>query len=131
MKFKIDTKEKFSVFTPEATELSAIMTENLRNLLLDCMKSSLPNLVLNMKDVVSLSLEAGEMLLAVQQEFYEKGNSFVICELKPELEDELDKAGILEMLNITPTESEAWDILQMEEIERELLGDDDKENNDK
>jgi len=25
------------------------------------------------------------------------------------------------MMNITPTESEAWDIIQMEEIERELL----------
>jgi hypothetical protein len=24
-------------------------------------------------------------------------------------------------MNITPTESEAWDIVQMEEIERELL----------
>ena len=29
------------------------------------------------------------------------------------------------MLNITPTESEAWDIVQMEEIERELLDGDD------
>jgi hypothetical protein len=27
------------------------------------------------------------------------------------------------MMNVTPTESEAWDIVQMEEIERELLDD--------
>jgi hypothetical protein len=26
-------------------------------------------------------------------------------------------------MNITPSESEAWDIVQMEEIERELMGD--------
>ena len=26
-------------------------------------------------------------------------------------------------MNITPSESEAWDIVQMEEIERELLND--------
>jgi hypothetical protein len=32
---------------------------------------------------------------------------------------------VLEMWNITPTESEAWDIVQMEEIERELLDGDD------
>jgi hypothetical protein len=25
------------------------------------------------------------------------------------------------MMNVTPTESEAWDIVQMEEVERELL----------
>jgi hypothetical protein len=30
-------------------------------------------------------------------------------------------------MNTTPTESEAWDIVQMEEIERELLDSDDME----
>jgi hypothetical protein len=29
-------------------------------------------------------------------------------------------------MNVTPTESEAWDIVQMEEIERELLGGDEE-----
>jgi hypothetical protein len=33
----------------------------------------------------------------------------------------LEKEELLELMNITPTESEAWDIVQMEEIERELL----------
>jgi len=31
-------------------------------------------------------------------------------------------------MNVTPTESEAWDIVQMEEIERELLGDDEEDD---
>jgi anti-anti-sigma factor len=128
MKFKIDTKEKFIVFTPYEERLSANMTDELRRLLLDCLKNPLPNLVLNMKGVNELSTEASEMLPQVQQEFYEKGHSFVICELIDELEQQLDSAGILELLNITPTESEAWDIVQMEEIERELLGDDELEN---
>jgi len=34
----------------------------------------------------------------------------------------IDK-NILDLLNVTPTESEAWDIAQMEEIERELMKD--------
>ena len=29
-------------------------------------------------------------------------------------------------MNVTPTESEAWDILQMEEIEREFFNEDEK-----
>jgi hypothetical protein len=45
----------------------------------------------------------------------------VICELQPPVEETLDKEELLEVLNSTPTESEAWDIVQMEEIERELL----------
>ena len=34
----------------------------------------------------------------------------------------LDEKELLEGMNITPSESEAWDIVQMEEVERELLG---------
>ena len=45
----------------------------------------------------------------------------MICELQPPVEEFLDKGQLLEMMNMTPTESEAWDIIQMEEIERELL----------
>ena len=59
--------------------------------------------------------------LQLQQRFYEQNRSFVICELQPSVENALDKEELLELLNSTPTESEAWDIVQMEEIERELL----------
>ena len=37
------------------------------------------------------------------------------------MEDFLDSVNVLEIMNATPTESEAWDIVQMEEIERELM----------
>ncbi len=46
----------------------------------------------------------------------------MICELQPSVEEGLDRAGVLEMMNVTPTESEARDIVQLEEIERELMG---------
>ena len=38
-----------------------------------------------------------------------------------------EEAELLDLLNFTPTESEAWDIVQMEEIERELMDGDDIE----
>ncbi len=52
--------------------------------------------------------------------------SFVICRLQKSVEDFLDQHELLEMMNVTPTESEAWDIVQMEEIERELLDGEDE-----
>jgi DNA replication initiation complex subunit (GINS family) len=73
--------------------------------------------------VTTLDKEAAETLVKVQQKFYEGNASFVICELTSEAEAFLDKEDLLELMNVTPTESEAWDIVQMEEIERELLGD--------
>ena len=60
-------------------------------------------------------------LVNIQQKFYENNASFVICELQKPVERFLEEKELFDLMNITPTESEAWDIIQMEEIERELL----------
>ena len=74
-----------------------------------------------LKNVTSIDTVAAEKLVYIQQKFYENSASFVICELQKQVEDFLDKNEMLEMMNVTPTESEAWDIVQMEEIERDLM----------
>lgn len=127
MNVKTDTKEKFSVITPVEKEIPANMTEELKEMLLSYLQKDIPHLVLKMNEVETLSPEAAETIALVQQKFYEKNSSFVICELSAALEDQLEEQELLEMMNVTPTESEAWDIVQMEEIERELLGDFDEE----
>jgi anti-anti-sigma factor len=121
MEVKIDTKGKFHVITLPEPTLSATMTEELSNRLLSYLRSEIKNIVLNLQYVQSLDNFSAETLVKIQQKFYENSASFVICELSPEVEDFLDKDGLLEMMNTTPTESEAGDIVQMEEIERELL----------
>jgi anti-anti-sigma regulatory factor len=68
-----------------------------------------------------MDMTAAEKLVTIQQHFYEKSASFVICNLQKPVEEFLDQQELLEIMNVTPTESEAWDIVQMEEIERELL----------
>jgi anti-anti-sigma factor len=121
MEVKIDTKEKFHVITLLQPELSATMTEELSDRLLSFLQSGIKNIVLNLKELRSIDNISAENLVKVQQKFYETDASLVMCELQPQLEEFLDKGQLLEMMNITPTESEAWDIIQMEEIERELL----------
>jgi anti-anti-sigma factor len=121
MEVKIDTKEKFHVITLPVATLSATMTEELSDRLLSYLRSEIKNIVLNLKHLQSLDNFSAEMLVKVQQKFYENDASFVICELRPPVEDFLDKSQLLEMMNTTPTEGEAGDIVQMEEIERELL----------
>ena len=121
MKVKIDTKEKFHVITWLQPQLSATMTEELSDRLLFFLQSDIKNIILNLKELQSIDNISAENLVKVQQKFYENNASFVICELQPPVEELLDKSQLLEMMNMTPTESEAWDIIQMEEIERELL----------
>ena len=124
MEVKTDTKEKFHVISVETPELSANMAAELSSRLQELLKDTIKNIVLNLRNVKTLTEEAGESIVRLQQKFYESGASFVICELSTESEKFLDEKELLELMNVTPTESEAYDIVQMEEIERELLDDD-------
>ncbi len=124
MQVKTDTKEKFHVIRVETPELSVNMAAELKSQLQELIKDTTKNIVLNLSSVKKIDEEAAEVLVRTQQKFYEQNASFVICELTNEVESFLDDKELLELMNVTPTESEAYDIVQMEEIERELLGDD-------
>jgi anti-anti-sigma factor len=128
MKVKINTKEKFHAITLPGPGISATMTGELSACLLPYLQNDarLPdrqvkNVVLILKDIETIDDAAAKALVNIQQKFYESNASFVICELQKPVEGFLRKSGLSENMNITPTESEAWDIVQMEEIEREFL----------
>lgn len=124
MQVKTDTKEKFHVITLPGPAIPATMTEELASCLLPYLQNDVKNLVLILKDIETIDNAAGEKLLEIQQKFYENNASFVICEMQPAVEQFLDQQELLELMNVTPTQSEAWDIVQMEEVERELLDND-------
>lgn len=121
MQVKIDTKEKFHAITINESNLAANMTADLEQRLLPFLERDVKNVVLILKDTQNIDDAAAECLVRIQQSFYDAGSSFVICELTSEVEKNLESSGLLELMNVTPTESEAWDIVQMEELERELL----------
>jgi anti-anti-sigma factor len=121
MQVKIDTREKFHAITILDTVLAANMTEELGRCLLPFLQKEVKNVVLILKDINEVDDAAAECLVRVQQSFYDDSASFVICELTPEVEKSLEDSGLLELMNVTPTESEAWDIVHLEEVERDLL----------
>ncbi|MEO7161460.1 MAG: STAS domain-containing protein [Bdellovibrionia bacterium] len=126
MQVKIDTKEKIHVISIIEANISANMTEGLRNSLLEILNNPVRNVVLSLKDINTIDDAAAAMLINVQQLFYEQNCSFVICNVSELLEESLDDHDFLEVMNVVPTISEAGDIVQMEEIERDLIeGDED------
>ena len=121
MNFKIDTKEKMHVISVEEDFLTANMTEELTKILLSYQDHSIKNIILNLKKVTKIDDTIANTLAEIQGKIYNAGNSMVICEVDKQIQKLLDEKDLLDALNITPTESEAWDIVQMEEIEREYL----------
>lgn len=120
---KIDTKEKFSVIRPESSKISAIMAEELENIFHDILKNTNQHVILNIENVAIIENVAASSIAKMQQLYYENKRSFVICCANEYLIDSFRGWDLISILNLTPTESEAWDMIHMEEIERELLDD--------
>jgi anti-anti-sigma factor len=121
MKVKIDTKEKMHVITVEEEKLPANMTEEIKETFLKYLEEPVANIIVNFKEVTDIAAEPAKAFAVIQQRFYEENHSMVFCNLQPKVSDFFEENDLLEILNVTPTESEAWDIVQMEEIEREYL----------
>jgi anti-anti-sigma regulatory factor len=127
MHYKIDTKEKFTVLSLLDPKLSSNLVPELNDLVKNLGSNSPKNLVLNLEAVKDWDLNIMELLAQHQEVFYDNNSSFVLCCLSDDLQSALDSTEFGEVMNLTPTETEAWDIVQMEEIERELLDSDDME----
>lgn len=121
MNVKTDTKEKFTVITVAEKELSANMSAELQKTLGAYLNQKVPHVILNLKEVEVADPIVLEMISETQQLFYNDNFSFVVCCLHDDVAHQLEQLELLDIMNHTPTESEAWDILQMEEIERELM----------
>jgi len=123
MNFKIDTREKFTMITPVSDFSSDNLTAEFKKLT-DSYLQHKTNLVICLKNITNTKERLIHELAALQQEYYEQNISFVICELQPDVRSLVEALELDDVMNITPTESEAWDIVQMEEVERELMSGD-------
>jgi anti-anti-sigma regulatory factor len=121
MNVKIDTKEKFQEITVLEPNLTANMTDDLADLFKGVLEKDVANVVLNLEPVAEMDPSFARSLAALQNKFYESNYSFVICGVQKPLEQMLESEELIESMNITPSLSEAWDMVQMEEIERDLL----------
>jgi anti-anti-sigma factor len=120
MMVKIDTREKFHVITIHEADLAANMTEKMDKAILTLLDDNVKNVIINMKDIKNVESAAADHLVKLHNTFYNAGASFVVCELQPDVRKAFEQSNTLGKLNYTPTESEAMDMVQMEEIEREF-----------
>jgi anti-anti-sigma factor len=127
MQYQTEPKEKFTVIKILDTTLSSNLVPELAKITQEILAQSPKNLVLNLEKVQTLEAPVLDQLAQSQEQFYDNNASFVICCLSDSLNKQLDQSDWGDVMNTTPTESEAWDIVQMEEIERELLDSDDME----
>jgi anti-anti-sigma factor len=120
MNVKISTNAKFHAISFLERELAANMTEDLRSFLLPFLHQEVKNLVIIMKDIQKIDSAAAMALLQIRNSFYENRASLVLCELQAPVKKMFAPGEQYEGLQITPTFSEAADMVYLEEIEREM-----------
>jgi anti-anti-sigma factor len=120
MKVKISTNGRFHAITVIEPNLTANMTAALHDLCEPFLQSELKNLLLNLKDIQKMDSAAAHAILELRNLFFANRASFVLCELQPTLKEYFNQHEQFEVLQIAPTQSEASDIIFMEEIEREF-----------
>lgn len=121
MKFKIDTKEKFVILQPEIPVLDANLSEDFQASIAALPERSDRNLILDMALVQNADPAGVQAILTVYRQQYDSHLSCALTGLNNTLTQALRAAGGDAELNITPTLSEAIDIVMMEDLERELL----------
>jgi anti-anti-sigma regulatory factor len=102
------------------SELTANMSAILLALIAKKQEDETKSVILNFEKVQQMDKDFTPVLNILKENLYADSKSFVICNLSENVKQNLSNWGLLEAINHTPTESEAWDIVQMEEIEREL-----------
>ena len=70
MEVKTDTKEKFHVIRVETEEIPANMAAEMNRQLLELLKGTIKNVVLNLGSVKKIEEESAETLVRIQQKFY-------------------------------------------------------------
>jgi anti-anti-sigma regulatory factor len=122
MEFKIDTKDAYSVIQPQEIVFSAITADKLAEIVQKTRQSGSANIILDMGNVQALADAAILKLINLHEESYESEQSFVITGTNTEVLGVFKKNESDLILNVDPKMIEAIDIVSMEILERDLLG---------
>jgi anti-anti-sigma regulatory factor len=123
MKIKVDTKEKFKVWRPDEALFSVKMAEALTTNVIESFKEPSKSAIIDFSEVLTAERQALVELATLHQLCYKNRASLVLFNVNSQISQDMEQLKLTDVFNLTPSESEAWDIVQMEEIERELFDD--------
>ncbi len=122
MEFKIDTKPTYTVITPGSGDLSVNMAEVIRQKVEELKALGSHNFVINLQNLTSMDMAAGDVLLDLHNNIYNNEYSLVFIVSDESINQTMKKGQYHLSLNLAPTLIEAVDIISMELLERDLLG---------
>ncbi len=121
MEFKIDTKDAFTIITPDNGPIDAIMAGELQVKCEEMRQSGSKNFIVDMGKCGTMEKNAIEQLVALHEECYGMEQSLIYTGFSKDCMGILKEDETDQLINIAPTMKEAIDIISMEMLERDLF----------
>jgi len=122
MKFSLDKKDRYSVFQLDEENLNSLMAPNLKSEFVFLRNEGVRNLIFDLRNVHYVDSSGLSAILTANRLWKDYG-SFVLTEANHAPVKKLIEISRLEsILSIVPTLHEAVDYVLMDEMQRELSG---------
>jgi anti-anti-sigma regulatory factor len=122
MEFKIDTKNTFTIIMPLKGPINAKMTGALHEKVEEMRQRGSKNFIIDLQLCNEMDKTSIDECIALHEESYSLDQSLVFTGISDRLMAAIKKEEADLLLNIAPRMDEAVDIISMEILERELLG---------
>lgn len=118
MKYEVEQKDKLVVVRTKVEKLDALHAPELKSELVMLNKGGAKNIVLDMTETRYCDSSGLSAVLVANRLCRDSQGSFVLCGLQPAVQKLIAISQLDSVLKITPTPSEAVDLVYMEEVER-------------
>ena len=124
MKYNIDTKENFDIITPINDTFNQELAVEINQFIQNSIEKQ-RSVIIDFTSINSIEETNTQHIIDWHHEMYDSNLSFALCGMNDDVKKTLLENIESDILNITPKQIEAIDIVAMEGLERELMGDDD------
>lgn len=122
MKYTTAIHDNYNLITLQTPMLDLAEVAVLENDLNQQFTAGINAVIVAINEVENISIDACHGLAAIHHKIYEAGNSIAFTEPSELVYKKLKQEQLHLVMNICPTMQEAIDIIHMEILERDLLG---------
>ena len=122
MKFSLDKKERYSILKLQEENLNSVLAPDVKSEFVFLRNEGVRNLILDLSDVKYVD-SSGLSAILTANRLWSGFGSFVLTNIAhPAVQKLIEISRLQTILNIVPTLEESIDFVMMEELQKELSG---------
>lgn len=118
--FTVEYKDTMAILQLRTEKLDGVISPDLKSALVEINSNGFRNIIVNLEDTRYCDSSGLSAILVGNRLCKNAQGCFVICHLQPMVMKLISISQLNNILNITPTQEEAVDLVLMEQIEKDI-----------